>query len=65
MTNCVVENCLDPGWISYENGICTNNISRRSKDTGFSLSRGGQSVLFTGNEIEDCAYNAIWVAGYD
>jgi hypothetical protein len=65
LTNSVIENSLDPGWIFYENGICTNNVSRRSKDNGFSLSRGGSSVVVTGNEIEDCCYNAIWVAGYD
>lgn len=65
MADCVIENSFDPGWIYYENGICTNNISRRSRDNGFSLSRGGQSVVVTGNEIEDCCYNAIWVAGYE
>lgn len=65
LTDSVIENCFDPGWIFYENGICTNNVSRRSRDNGFSLSRGGLSAVVTGNEIEDCCYNAVWVAGYD
>ncbi|GGJ20441.1 hypothetical protein GCM10010052_17190 [Paenarthrobacter histidinolovorans] len=58
LTNSLIENCLDPGWIFYENGIATNNVSRRSMDNGFSLSRGGVLVragvrgcLITGNTI--------------
>lgn len=65
LTNSLVENCFDPGWIFCENAIATNNLSRRSMDNGFSLSRGCLSVVATGNQIEDCCYNAIWVAGFD
>lgn len=65
VTNSLVENCLDSGFIYCADVQFTNNLVRRSRDNGVSVSRGCQSVTVIGNRIEDSCYWGIWTAGFE
>jgi parallel beta-helix repeat protein len=63
--SCRFYNTLDVGWTYCERAVCTDNVSVKSADNGFSLSRGNQSVLCDGNVVNLCSYWGIWVAGFE
>ena len=58
-------NTLDCGWIYCERAICTDNVSTKSADNGFSISRGNTNVVCTGNQVDLCAYSGIYIAGFN
>ncbi len=63
-TSCLTHNTMDAGWTWSERAICIGNTSRRSADNGFSLSRGNQVVIATGNIVDTCAYYGVWISGF-
>lgn len=58
-------NNQDPGFIFNEEVIFSNNHCMMGQDNGVSLSRGNKKVVCTGNTIENCAYQGIFLAGFD
>ncbi len=62
--NSCFDNCFDIGFTNCEAAVFLNNRVTRSCDNGVSLSRGNQRVVCVGNNFEDCAYWAIWLAGF-
>lgn len=58
-------NNLDPGFIFNEEVIFSGNHCMMGADNGVSLSRGNRKVTCTGNTIENCAYEGIFIAGFD
>lgn len=65
VTDCDFINNQDPGFIFNEEVIFTNNHSMMGADNGVSLSRGNRKVTCIGNTIENCAFEGIFIAGFD
>lgn len=65
VTGCDFVNNLDPGFIFNEEVILIGNHSMYGADNGFSLSRGNKKVICVGNTIEGCAYEGIFIGGFD
>jgi len=57
-------NNMDVGFIFCETAKFVNNHVTNSADNGVSASRGNQCVIIAGNTFDNCAYWAIWTAGY-
>jgi hypothetical protein len=55
---------MDVGFTWCERVYCTDNTSVKSADNGFSISRGCQSVVATGNQVAMAAYWGVWIAGF-
>jgi len=62
--NCETYNTMDAGWIFCDLAQGRNLLSRKSSDNGFSASRGNRMIDFSGIYAEDCAYFALWIAGF-
>lgn len=58
------DNNFDIGFTNCESAVFIGNRVTRSCDNGVSLSRGNLKVTCVGNTFEDCAYWAIWLAGF-
>ncbi|MFE2710613.1 right-handed parallel beta-helix repeat-containing protein [Streptomyces mirabilis] len=65
VTNCEFTNNQDCGFLFCQEVIFTGNHVMQSADNGVSLSRGSQKITCVGNTFENCAYNGIWVAGFN
>jgi hypothetical protein len=59
-----MELTMDVGFTWCERVFCTDNTSVKSADNGFSISRGCQSVVATGNQVAMAAYWGVWIAGF-
>ena len=62
--NSTIHNCMDVGFIFCDSAVFIGNTVSKSADNGVSMSRGNNRVVCTGNSFNNCAYWAIWVAGY-
>ncbi|MFS2090546.1 right-handed parallel beta-helix repeat-containing protein [Paenarthrobacter nicotinovorans] len=62
--NSEFDNNYDIGFTNCDSVVFTDNRVTRSCDNGVSLSRRNKSVTCTGNTFENCAYWAIWLAGF-
>jgi len=58
-------NTMDPGCIFCDEAVFSDNYVYASADNGVSMSRGNKRVVVVGNSIENCAYNGIWIAGFN
>lgn len=65
VTECNFINNQDPGFIFNEEVIFNNNHCMMGADNGVSLSRGNRKVNCVGNTIENCAFEGIFIAGFD
>jgi hypothetical protein len=63
--DCQFENTMDVGFTYNERAVCCRNISVKSADNGFSLSRGNKQVICTDNTVELAAYAGVWCAGFE
>ena len=58
-------NTMDPGCIFCDEAVFNDNHVFASADNGVSMSRGNKRVVVVGNSIDNCAYNGIWIAGFN
>lgn len=63
--NTHLTNTMDSGQVFNEHIKIDRYTSIRSADNGISLSRGNQRVTASNIDISDCAYHAVWIAGFD
>lgn len=63
VNNNVFDNNKDVGIRFCKNVQCNNNRVMNSADNGISLSRGNENVVATGNLVNNCAYDGIWLGG--
>jgi ribosomal protein S13 len=58
-------NNFDAGFTDCEHMIVTNNYSVKSRDNGFSISRGDKNIVCNSNVIEDAGVSGIFIAGWE
>lgn len=63
VNNNIFDNNKDVGVRFCKNVKCNNNRVMNSADNGISLSRGNENVVATGNLVNNCAYDGIWLGG--
>lgn len=58
-------NTMDPGCTFCDEAVFNDNHVYGGADNGVSMSRGNKRVVVVGNSIDNCAYNGIWIAGFN